>query len=117
MTKNVENRSVAKQSTNTLTSTGATSVQVIHQIVIPETPTGLIGEKVVYNEKFLKKVKDPSSYLDLIPECGYFTITKAVLDREGSVMVALYPYPSRRSCFGSGTHICVGNMKKYEGHA
>ena len=25
------------------------SVQIIHQLIIPETPTGLIGEKVVYN--------------------------------------------------------------------
>jgi hypothetical protein len=46
MPKTMKNQSVAKHSTNTLTPAGATSVQIIHQIIIPETPTGLIGEKV-----------------------------------------------------------------------
>jgi hypothetical protein len=114
MPSSMKNQSVAKHSTNTLTPTGATSVQVIHQIIIPEKPTGLIGEKVVYNEKFLKGVKNPDEYLSLIPECGYFIITKAVLREDGNVMVALYPWTSGRTHFVDSTHICVGNMKKYK---
>jgi len=33
------------------------SVQVIHQIVIPETPKGLVGEKVIFTEKYLKMME------------------------------------------------------------
>jgi hypothetical protein len=29
---------------------------VIHQFIIPETPAGLIGEKVTYSPRFLKKI-------------------------------------------------------------
>jgi hypothetical protein len=116
MTKKMENRSVAKQSTNTLTPAGATSVQVIHQIIIPETPVGLIGEKVVYNEKYLKRCKNSKPLVPL-PECGYFTITGAVLQSDGRVMVTLYPYSPGITCFMDGTNICAGYMKKYESHA
>lgn len=89
--------------------------QIIHQIVIPEHPTGLIGEKVVYNEKYLKKAG--SDHPVPVPSCGYFTIVKAVLDDRSSdakVMVALYPYPSNRFTNYDGTHIALGNMKRYE---
>jgi hypothetical protein len=76
-----ENQSVAKHSTSTLTPTGATSVQVIHQhifehrVVLPETPTGLIGLKVRYTQKYLDKLKRPPTLQ--LPECGYFIITDA----------------------------------------
>ena len=85
-------------------------VQVIHQYIIPEKPTGLIGEKVVYNEKYLKRVKYEVDYP--LPECGYFTITKAVLKDDGGVMVALHPH--HHAFFEGGTHIHLGNMKKYD---
>jgi hypothetical protein len=48
-----ENRSVAKQSTNTLTPAGATSVQIIHQIIIPETPVGRVYDKIPNQLTFL----------------------------------------------------------------
>ncbi|HCC51482.1 MAG TPA: hypothetical protein DEQ30_05000 [Porphyromonadaceae bacterium] len=54
---------------------------IIHQhiveqrIVMPEKPTGLVGEKVKYTEAFLKK-RDYNPTLPL-PDCGYFIITKA----------------------------------------
>jgi len=89
--------------------------QVIHQLIIPETPTGLIGEKVVYNKQYLKSYEKSIKKPEVpVPECGYFTITKAVLQDDGRVMVALYPYPKWHTTFSDGTHICVGNMKKYE---
>jgi len=88
-------------------------VQVIHQIIIPETPTGLIGEKVVYNEGYLNRCKGDGRERKL-PDCGYFTITKAVLEEDGRVMVALYPHPNGHTGFGDGTDICVGNMKRYK---
>ena len=83
--------------------------QTIHQVILQDAPRGLIGEKVVYSEKFLKVMKgNPTVPL---PECGYFTITSAVLQEDGRVMVALYPYPHR---YGDGTHIYVENMRKYK---
>ena len=91
------------------------TVQVIHQIIIPETPVGLIGEKVVYTEKYLKynEKKGWGHTVVPLPECGYFTITKAVLEDYGRVTVALSPHP--RNCSGSnGTHICIDHMKKYK---
>ena len=82
--------------------------QVFHQITIPETPTGLIGEKVVYNKKYLKMCKEnPPSPL---PECGYFTITKAILDENSNVMVALYPYNGQ--VYRKGVNISLSNMEK-----
>jgi hypothetical protein len=71
------------------------TVQVIHQIIIPETPRGLVGEKVVYTEKYLKLMAryDDSCVVPL-PECGYFVITK-VQFRAFGVIVSLYPHPSK----------------------
>jgi len=87
-------------------------VQVIHQFITPREPRNIIGEKVVYNESYLKRLKTEPCVP--IPECGYFTITDAVLKDDGRVMVALYPYPTFYQKFNDGTHICVGNMKKYK---
>jgi hypothetical protein len=84
---------------------------VEHRLVIPETPAGLIGEKVTYNEKFLRKCKGEPSFP--LPECGYFTITKAVLMDDGRVMVRLHPVSEHKQIMKDGTHICVGNMQKY----
>jgi hypothetical protein len=78
-------------------------------------PVGLIGEKVVYNEKHLKWYEKRGREIELpIPECGYFTITKAVLENDGRVMVTLHPIPAGHGHFLNGTHICVQNMKKYQ---
>jgi hypothetical protein len=58
---------------------------VIHQhiveqrIVMPEKPTGLIGEKVTYTEAYMKKVGYSPTLP--IPDCGYFIITKAEFGR------------------------------------
>ena len=90
-----------------------TSVQIIHQLIIPETPTGLIGEKVVYNEKYLSKCKNGIAAVPL-PECGYFTITKATLLDNGGVMVQLRPYPHGYFRFQDDTHIGISNMKKFK---
>jgi hypothetical protein len=86
-------------------------VQVIHQLVIPEKPVGLIGEKVVYNPAFLRKCKFFSLYP--VPESGYFTITKSVLLEDGRVMVKLYPYEDEK--LFEDTHICLSTMRKWEG--
>jgi len=85
-------------------------IQVVRQLVIPETPTGLIGEKVVYNDKFLRSI----NYEPIVPlpECGYFIITKATIDDRGNVMIAFHPCPSNYNN-PDGTHINVCNMKKY----
>jgi len=85
--------------------------QIIHQVIIPETPTGLIGEKVVYNEKYLKKCENKPDVA--LPECGYFVIIKAVLEEDGRVMVGLYPYSHRKIRRPDGTDICLSYMKKY----
>jgi hypothetical protein len=81
-----------------------------HRIVIPETPVGLIGEKVTYSEKYLKKCKGEPSFP--MPECGYFTITKAVMREDCSVMIALHPLPNWYYSHLDGTHICLSNMAK-----
>jgi hypothetical protein len=90
--------------------------QIIHQYVIPTNPQGLIGEKVVYSNKFINKMKQHGGVHVPLPECGYFTIVKAVLSAMRGygtgVMVALSPYD--KGTFRDGTHISLGNMKKYE---
>ena len=99
-----------KHSSRQATSAHETSIQVIHQIIIPEKPVGLIGEKVKYSDKYLKK-GDPGVPL---PKEGYFTITKAELEDDGRVMVALQPWPSNYCRFINGTLICLGNIVKYQ---
>ena len=86
-------------------------VQVIHQIIIPEHPLGLIGEKVVYNEKYLKKCKDVPPVP--LPPCGYFTILRAVLKDDGRVMVALSDC-GNYCTFEDDTHTCIGNLKPHK---
>jgi hypothetical protein len=108
--------SPAKRSSRRTTSAHETGTQVIHQqvihqIIIPETPAGLIGEKVQYSERYLKLKNGWTP--EPLPECGYFTITKAVLEDDGRVMVALHPHPYPPG-FMSGTHICLANMVKYK---
>ena len=87
-------------------------VQVIHQIVIPENPQGLIGEKVVFNEKYLKYFEKRGIETNPVPPCGYFTITKAVLQPDGNVMVTLCPNKDMFR-FNDGTNTALGNLKKY----
>jgi hypothetical protein len=54
---------------------------------------GLIGEKVVYKEKYLRFCEKRGCKIDKqIPARGYFTITKAILRKDGKVMVALDGY-------------------------
>jgi len=85
------------------------SVQVIHQIVIPETPKGLVGEKVIFTEKYLKMMeKRDKAEIAPLPECGYFVITKAQFTVYG-VIVSVYPHPSNR-----WNEYGVGHFKKYE---
>jgi hypothetical protein len=116
MTKKMKNRSVAKQSTNTLTPVEATSVQVIHQIILQEHPTGLIGEKVVYNEKYLKWHKKKNYEISIpLPECGYFTIIGVILYPDGSCMVKLSDHENLFH-FHDATNISLYHLAKYEGH-
>ena len=126
MAKTMKDANPANNSSRKRTSTGTKSVStkegfdpyvfhqhiIEHRIVMPETPTGLIGEKVVYSERFLKKYGDPSSLAPL-PDCGYFIITKAIIDRHNNVQIAIYPYPAWRQVFSDGTHISLGNMVRY----
>ena len=49
-------------------------VQVIHQIIIPERPIGLIGEKVVFTDKFLKDCPDAAQHALSRVDTPYFTI-------------------------------------------
>jgi hypothetical protein len=84
-------------------------------LVTTENPIGLIGEKVVYNEKHLNWYEKRGREIDTpLPKCGYFTITKTILYDDGRVMVALHPYPPDRGSFRDGTHICIQNLKKYK---
>lgn len=83
-----------------------------YRTIIPDIPRGLIGEKVVYSPRYLKKIKHHDS-LAPVPDCGYFIITKAVLCDDGRVMVALHPMPYGRIQHNDGTDICLGNMVKY----
>ena len=86
--------------------------QVIRQLIIPEKPVGLVGEKVVYNQKYLKEcINGPSVPL---PDCGYFIITKACLLDDGKVMVSLFPFPEWRETMYDGTHIAACNLSKYK---
>jgi hypothetical protein len=104
-----------KHSNLRATSAHETGVQIIHQIIIPEKPVGLIGEKVKYSDKYLKwHEKRGTEVCTPVPESGYFTITKAELEDDGRVMVALQPWPSNYGRFMNGTHICLGNMVKYQ---
>ena len=82
-------------------------VQVIHKCIIREKPKGLIGERVVYNENSLRKLR----FIYPMPECGYFIITKAVLQDDCSVRVALHPH--RTNTDDDGTHINLSDLKKY----
>ncbi|MDR0941170.1 MAG: hypothetical protein LBM68_02965 [Bacteroidales bacterium] len=48
--------------------------QIVYQTIIPTKPTRLIGEKVVYNERFYKTFGTDDSNHPPLPLCGYFTI-------------------------------------------
>ena len=64
-------------------------VQVIHQIIIPETPTGLIGEKVVFTDKFLK---DYPKYAEMAlsrVSTPYFTIVDAWLEMRSKGIIVM----------------------------
>jgi hypothetical protein len=114
MTKEVKNRSVAKNSTNTLTSAHETCIQVIHQLIIPEIPVGLIGEKVTYSPKFLNWHKKRNYEISIpLPACGYFTILGAILYPDGSCMVKLSGHENLCH-FQDGTHIELRHLVKYE---
>lgn len=76
-----------------------------------EGPENIIGAKVVYNEKFIKKMsKDDKNWLEKdsnkYPKCGYFIISEAYLEKDGRVIV--YFEEGHRN-FG----ICLGNLKMY----
>ena len=87
--------------------------QVIHQLIIPEKPTGLIGEKVVYGDKWVKyHEKKGTKPHPPLPECGYFTITKTIFREDGNVMVGLHPHNG--IVFNDGTHLCIAHLKPYK---
>lgn len=53
-------------------------------------PNGLIGQKVVYNKKYLEYYKKNGEEPDVpLPERGYFTILSAYLTEYGAVIVTL----------------------------
>jgi hypothetical protein len=91
-------------------------VQVVHQIIISEGADCLVGQKVVYNEKYYKVFGKPNNnWREEIPECGYFVITKAVLQDDGRVMVALDAFTEKcRAKNIDGTHMRVGYFKKFQ---
>ena len=83
------------------------------QLIVAETD-GLVGLKVVYNEKYLdyfaKRGYAPAIPL---PPCGYFTIRRAVLHDDGRVMVELSDHENLQS-FNDGTHICAANLRPFK---
>ena len=83
------------------------------QLIVAETD-GLVGRKVVYNEKYLdyfaKRGYAPAIPL---PPCGYFTIRRAVLHDDGRVMVELSDHENLQS-FNDGTHICAANLRPFK---
>jgi hypothetical protein len=91
-----------------------TTVQIIHQYVIPQIPSGLIGEKVVYNEQYIKWHEKRGSEIAIpLPPCGYFTILQAVLHDDGRVTVQLSDHENLFH-MKDGTHICISNLKPYK---
>jgi hypothetical protein len=68
--------------------------------------TGLIGEKVVWNEKYIKMNSMHGWSPEPLPECGYFRIKKATLCDDGKVRVSLYG--------GDRHYIYIGWLKKYK---
>jgi len=85
--------------------------QTVYQTVIPETPCGLIGEKVVYNEKYLKSHNE--DFPVVIPENGYFTISKVFAENLSNgkihIRVKLEPFPYGRQ----DEIIGLGNLTLY----
>lgn len=130
MPKDNEFVSPAKVSSRENTPSGATTVsmrskklhrnEIIQQLKIQitelqrellrlEGDEDIIGAKVVYNEKYLKRTKNNPCYP--LPECGYFIIEQARLRDDGRVMVRLNI--GNKYTFADGTHICLGNLKMY----
>lgn len=130
MPKNNEIFSTANNSSCLKTPSGATTVsmrskklhrnEIIQQLKIQITELqrellrlegneDIIGAKVVYNEKYLKRTKNNPCYS--LPECGYFIIEQARLQDDGRVMVRLN-IGNKNTCL-DGTHICLGNLKMY----
>jgi hypothetical protein len=116
MTKNEKNRSVAKQSTSTSTSAHETCIRIIHRYVIPEHPVGLIGEKVVFADKYAKQFwDDHGDILSRVP-APYFTVIGARLEMRsrGIIVMIRVDIPGTQW----QTHgIALKFFKKYEGPA
>lgn len=130
MPNSMKNFSTANNSSCLKTPSGATTVsmrskklhrnEIIQQLKTQitelqrellrlEGDEDIIGAKVVYNEKFLNRLKSEPAYP--LPECGYFIIEQARLQDDGRVMVRLN-IGNKNTCL-DGTHICLGNLKLY----
>ena len=122
MPKNNENYSSVNNSTATVTHRRAKSapieptVQVIHQIIIPEHPSGLIGEKVVFSEKYLQKYPNDVMIAQSRVSTPYFTIIDAWTEmREKGIIVMIKPDIPGTQWKSHG--IALSYFKKYECHA
>ena len=88
-------------------------VQVIHQIIIPEKPTGLIGEKVIFTDKFLKDCPDAAQLALSRVNTPYFTIIGAWLEmRKNGVIVMVKVDISGFQWRSDG--VTLSYFKKYE---
>ena len=91
-------------------------VQVIYQIIIPETPSGLIGEKVVFTEKYAKQYPEHIILAHSRVNTPYFTIIDAWLEmRSRGVIVMIKVDISGTQWKSDG--IALSHFKKYELHA
>jgi len=66
--------------------------QIIFQTIIPERPSGLIGEKVVFSDKYVQKFPDNVKLAYSRVNTPYFTIIGAKLEmREKGITVMINP--------------------------
>ena len=102
-----------RRRTKRATSEEPQPVQVIHQIIIPETPVGLIGEKVVFTDKFLKDCPDAAQLALSRVNTPYFTIIGAWLEmRKNGVIVMVKVDISGFQWRSDG--VTLSYFKKYE---
>ena len=90
--------------------------QVIHQIILPETPRGLIGEKVVFSDKFEKNYPDNVKLAQERVSTPYFTIIDARLEMrtKGIIVMINVDIPGTQ---WKSHGISLNFFKKYECNA
>ena len=115
MPSTTNNYSSENNSNATVTSAHETceKFQVIHQIILPERPRGLIGEKVVISDKYAAKFPEYSKIEKLRASAPYFTIIEAWIEmREKGITVMIrLDVSGTLSC---SEKIALNFFKKYE---